>query len=514
MLGTNGQGIGFEFSKNASSAGLTLQHVTDNGNTTTNPILRNSSTTGSNIDYFISTTGNDANDGLTALTPFLTINHFLNVVSAGIFDGMVTLNFAAGTYAQATKSIEIKDILGAAATTTGYPSSIIRFLGTGVATTEITFTGNGICVGLRGPAALIVEQLKITGDGTAGSRAFNCSDNSRLILRTVDISSVAFGAAIGGNTTLSIESGNYTWATTSTGISISNSARLTSSATNFTLTGVATHGFTLTSGAQLTISGPGATYTITGNNATGGAFQNTNGGFISLGNFCTFNISNFINGATAAAFRIINGVSSTIIGSSSTYNITNCSNPFYISEAGKVISIGTGATLPVYNYLGGTPAVLQLLDDAATYSEDSFTGAVLQKTQSVYWKSAHDNRYPRVASAFNAGALPALFVGFVTQNAVQALYIPIYVATQAETITELRYAARLANGVAANDLYTVYVNGVATAMILNINNAAAGSTTANPIALVAGDVVSIGVVSDPIATAAADLTVQILIEKL
>lgn len=51
--------------------------------------------------YFVSTAGNDSNDGLTGGTPFLTIQHAIDVLSvldAGAFD--VTVDIADGTYAE------------------------------------------------------------------------------------------------------------------------------------------------------------------------------------------------------------------------------------------------------------------------------------------------------------------------------------------------------------------------------------------------------------------------------
>jgi hypothetical protein len=80
-----------------------------------------------NRSYFVATTGLDTNDGLTAGTPFLTIQKAIDVMAAldmSIFN--VTINVAAGTYAQA---LILKSYLGAG------PVAIV---GAGASTTTIS----------------------------------------------------------------------------------------------------------------------------------------------------------------------------------------------------------------------------------------------------------------------------------------------------------------------------------------------------------------------------------------
>ena len=70
--------------------------------------------------YFVSTTGSDSNDGLTALTPFLTIQHAVDVVAAldlSIYS--VTISVASGTY---TGTIALKNFVGGGACTITCPS--------------------------------------------------------------------------------------------------------------------------------------------------------------------------------------------------------------------------------------------------------------------------------------------------------------------------------------------------------------------------------------------------------
>lgn len=55
--------------------------------------------TTSDITYYVSTTGNDANDGLTSGTPFRTIQHVIDILSQ-IINHSVTVNVSNGTYSE------------------------------------------------------------------------------------------------------------------------------------------------------------------------------------------------------------------------------------------------------------------------------------------------------------------------------------------------------------------------------------------------------------------------------
>ena len=51
------------------------------------------------LTFYVSTTGNDTNDGLTALTPFKTIEKALSLIPT-VVDHTVTINLADGVYAE------------------------------------------------------------------------------------------------------------------------------------------------------------------------------------------------------------------------------------------------------------------------------------------------------------------------------------------------------------------------------------------------------------------------------
>ncbi len=54
----------------------------------------------SNVTYYVSTTGSDSNDGLSAITPWATLRHAINVINNIDWSGgfVPTVQFAAGTY--------------------------------------------------------------------------------------------------------------------------------------------------------------------------------------------------------------------------------------------------------------------------------------------------------------------------------------------------------------------------------------------------------------------------------
>lgn len=108
------------------------------------------------------------------------------------------------------------------------------------------------------------------------------------------------------------------------------------------------------------------------------------------------------------------------------------------------------------------------------------------------------------------GALPQGVTVFFQHDQVQGNAFPLFVAIANATVSQFNVLSRVANGAAHTDTYTVFKNGVATTMVLAVTNAASGSTTSNPVSLVAGDWLAIQCVTGA-ATAAEDVLTQLTI---
>lgn len=119
-----------------------------------------------NRTYYVATTGNDANDGLTALTPFLTIQKAIDVVygslDLGIYD--VTIQLADGTYTEAA-------IVNAPAVGTG---NVLIQGNTGTPANVIwtTTTLNTVCLEARSEARIQVGSLEMQASGAGVGCAY------------------------------------------------------------------------------------------------------------------------------------------------------------------------------------------------------------------------------------------------------------------------------------------------------------------------------------------------------
>src|SRR6202035_3453527 len=100
---------------------------------------------------------------------------------------------------------------------------------------------------------------------------------------------------------------------------------------------------------------------------------------------------------------------------------------------------------------------------------------------------------------------------YFTPVQVQSTYIPLYLVQGNATVSKLQVKSITGNGAAHTDTYTVVKNGVDTTMVVAITNGTTGSTTANPVSLVAGDTIGIKVVADA-ATTVADIYALMIVQ--
>lgn len=163
-----------------------------------------------NRDYYISTTGSDSNNGLSAGSPFLTPQKFADV--AGTLDrGIYTItgNFAAGTYSLGSSYLAPKDGIG---------DGDIIYKGDTSNPENVIFTGtnsDGIIQAYGLSKWHVFEGLKFTN--TNNGHIFNVQYASRIGYKSCDFGSVGsgwhivcanFGMVSNRNTASKITGGN------------------------------------------------------------------------------------------------------------------------------------------------------------------------------------------------------------------------------------------------------------------------------------------------------------------
>jgi len=131
--------------------------------------------------YYVATTGSDTNDGLTAATPFLTIQKALDTVPSLDFNGYdVTIQLADGTY---NKSLIVPYF-------TGGGRLVLKGNATTPTATVVSSTQSGPTLLADRVRNFVVENLTLTNSGSAGSLLL-AADGSHVIIGT----GVVFGPA-------------------------------------------------------------------------------------------------------------------------------------------------------------------------------------------------------------------------------------------------------------------------------------------------------------------------------
>lgn len=301
------------------------------------------------FNFYVSTTGNDANDGLTALTPFLTLEKAFNSVPL-IMGGVYQINTTTGTF-QLAAEYEFKSNISSSGNTDN--RTVIKLVSADLTDPTLTLikgaTSATNCLTLKGTTLL----LDIDGFQFDTCMSALRVDGARVILRGVNVNAYrGTGIFASNNATITTDTGavggtmTAVNGVTTTGIS-SSGASVTISKPTFTIqnfTGGST-GASATSGGFITFAT--TTLNVSANLASGSRFCiNSNSmGSVSLRN--TINVSNayVISSAGDGAMRLLSyGRVSMVAGA--TLNITNCNNGWYI-DANASVSEGNACT---YNY--------------------------------------------------------------------------------------------------------------------------------------------------------------------
>lgn len=245
--------------------------------------------------YYVATTGSDSNDGLTALTPFLTIQAAVDTVCAlDISTFNVTIDVENGTY---TGAVTLKSIVGSGTVTimgdTTTPANVV------VSTTsnhcfvtaenakqwaiqgiKMQTTTSGHCLYVLNGGSLTIGNVEF---GTCATHHMLCNGSDSKIRRSAGYKvsggcnrhwKSEVGGSIDMNSVTVTVTANITvtvWADANVG-SIQSIYGMTFTLGAFTVTGTR---YSATGNAVLFVNGAGAAYipgTVAGSTATGGQY--------------------------------------------------------------------------------------------------------------------------------------------------------------------------------------------------------------------------------------------------
>jgi len=465
-------------------------------------------------NFYVATTGSDANNGEAIGTPFLTIQKALNVAGSSIWGGQVTINIADGTYVE---NLIGRDLIGSA-NDQSRGNSLVRLLGNTAVPGNVIVQGSAVS---RGTFLLVncsttywLDGMTLKSDGSLQSAAIKV-DQARISISNLDIANAGFGIFALNNAYVQIDdsAAGGTYAVTNVGLEAVNSC-IIRVLKALTITGFTNRGLFSSESSIIDYEPPaGSTITFTADPATKAfvCFLATFGGSIALvlTGAGTMNITDITRAGLTHVIQVLNGGFMVFSGSgTSTVNVTNASRIALISQNSFYFEIATFTWV----YVGVTQEV-EIEPGSADLGLNNFSSATYAlKEISTNQKYGSDFRYLDPVRGTHTGSLPLGTTAYFTNDQLQSVYSLLYTALQDERIDKLQIDMGTGNGAAHTDTFTVVKNGVDTTMTLSITNAATGSTTTNPVTLAAGDTVGIKAVTDA-ATAGANVLSTLSIRK-
>jgi len=441
-------------------------------------------------------TGNDSNSGDTPADAYQTIQRAINRTTASSIGGYWRVNVAAGTYIE---NLVASDFVGGFNSST-YGTNLVEFIGDEVLPTNCVIRSNTTAFTIvNSSTAYRFRGFQFAGGGSGTGISCvqsivylaNCNfvDFSTPVSATRGGASVVFEASSSGgvisNPSIAFSCSNGAFMSINSNLNITNAAAV----------------FSASNGSAILI-GSGITVTATGRFPLASSFfqsQKASTVFVGGG---TFNLTNF-----AEPIRSINGG---IIQHSTgiTYNLTTCGLIGRVTEDSAFIDTTSGTT--TYN-LTATPQTFQVGDSAYFFSSSIPTSAIQDNTN-VEAKFGADFRYKDFGRGQHLGALPQNVTTFLSASQFSTNGIPLYIATYSGIVDSFIVSTNVSNGPAHTDTYQITLNGAPTTMAISILNGTSGSTTSNPVSVVAGDLVGIQVTTDP-GTLAEDLYAQFTVRK-
>jgi len=466
-------------------------------------------------NFYVSTTGSDANNGESVGSPFLTIQKAINVAGSTIHGGEVIINIADGTY---NENLLAKDLIGSKGDVVR-GNSVVTLLGNTALPSNVIIIGDNTTLGtfkqINTSTVYILDGLDIRSNSATSSAAIHV-DHSVLYIRALNVSAAGF--AVFARNAAHVEVENVatggTYAVTSNGFTALECS-LINIRKNLTITGFIS--ICLSAGINSLINylpPAGSTSTFTADPATKAfvCFQASQFSVISCAvtGAGVINIMDITRSANSDVIRLINnGQAFFNGGGTSTVNITNASHTATIAEN----SYYTEANSFTWVHAGYSP---NYRIDPGSMDEgiNAFSGATLSGFEfATANKYGSDFRYTNPVRGTHTGVLPLGVTVFMTNDQSQSVYYPLYIAQQDEMIDKLEVSMGTGNGAAHTDTFTVVKNAVDTTMTLAITNAATGSTLVNPVTLAAGDTVGIKIATDA-ATLGANVNTQLAIRKI
>jgi hypothetical protein len=437
-------------------------------------------TVGQNVTtqrYVDNTAGSDANSGLIA-SPWATIQHALDE-SPSVAPGIYEINVAV-TGIPYNESLRPPDIIGSAADTT-HGKTFIDIIGDEAVPANVVInSASGCFVNASSRAAVRFRGFRFTGNG--GGVAWNISRGS-LYFRNCegDNFSTAGVTTRSANFIYEASTTGGTWSNLQNGF-FANLGGFNSINASLTFPSYTTHALHSALGGQTTL-GSGLTFTATGSGGGAASFvQAASGGRLAMGNTNTFTVDNVIE-----PFREVNG-GIMVQSSGNTWNLNDCTTVGRITETSIFVDSADGST--TYNLTGTTPQTVRFGDLAYFYSQD-IPRTYLSLFQDTNATFATDYRYKGRGQGQHLGLVPPGITAYVTMSQLSSSSMPLYVATGPSIVDFFQTTANVSNGVGHTDIYTITLNGAPTAMTFDITNGLTNSTTANAVALVAGDLVGI-----------------------
>lgn len=429
--------------------------------------------------------GNNANSGLDALNAWADINYALSQCPL-LVTGIYRIEVAAGTNNQ---NILINDAIGKANDTT-FGNSVIYINGAGDTATFLTAASGNIVLAQNCSCAVVLDNLSITGNLTQiGLRAVS----SNVFLRDCVIDTCSLGVSSSSSlVTIAGGSNDFEFVDCqnciTAGVSSTVSIQKNTDFVNFTSFGIQSNSL-----ANVLVSGS-VVLNFTGSGAgVVSALQASSGSINIAAGAGAINIS-----SVTVPYRNIND-GAIVVGSGRTITLTDCSGGLGLFADDSYFSEAVGNT---YVAAGTTPTQYVQNGNSTIWSASSIfditTGWTRLHIPASELKLGADFRYKSYVEGCCPAPLAAGATEFFTKNSTVAFAMPLHIVDQAGTIDEIRVVSIVSN--TDIDVYTVYVNGVATALTATMNNSTTAVGTGS-VLVSTGDYISIEVTTGATTTA-------------
>lgn len=449
---------------------------------------------------YIDPAGNDSNDGLTALTPWLTRQHAFNEMAA-FLPGTWSIIAANGTYSE--NLLPPYNSVGRASADGG---TIVENIGDEAVPANSIIAGSGTVYENDKFARGYSGNIRFAGISFVGDSTGNAISSAAGIVFVRNSQFSQVDACVSAQFTgMVILEGSTTGGTASNVGSLAQveDGGFVYIGTDYTLTGMV-DGLVLCGNNSSIKFDTNLTFACTGTGAGSGSFIRIESGDVSLGEQNAFTVDNAQQPILMTGKATLDG------GQDNQMEFANCDevgnltdNAFFSTSVdGSGTYTISGTTPSSQNFfLNGQAAVLNQLNTTSGNPEipmSWFTAPTLATTEYVL---ATDWRYKSSDSVTLPGRLLPGTSGWLTNQGISDICVPIYTAQKPEIFSRFTIKTRTGNGATATDTYTVYLNGVATTMAGTIVNGNSLTVTVSPQVLEVDDEISIFVLADATTTA-------------